>query len=158
MVYWLLNPWGETYTASQLVIFQLTILLQVILPGVLRGLSGKIKHGFLGHIPNVAFRFWVFLEVCFAIQVVLLFAATWMAFIFSIHVLATNIITPAALYQSLDEPLTSRLLLAWTILFSFPYMVFRAVGLTSLRDVHQLAKEQHDRNTARREQGRSLRS
>lgn len=63
---------------------------------------------------------------------------------------------------SLDDPLTSRLLLYWVGVISLGWFVFRSVGINSTRDVHRHVKEiqddlkqgKHNRNSMKQEKVR----
>jgi cellulose synthase/poly-beta-1,6-N-acetylglucosamine synthase-like glycosyltransferase len=119
----------------------LLLVVQFIIPFWMRG---AFKRAGLGSSSKQIFLFLMF-ELGLALSIFLAFFASW----FSYWVMA-QFVVPWATGVNLigdfwDSPITGRGVMALVILIFCPVVLFFKVGLLSVRDVHQICKEQRDR-------------
>jgi hypothetical protein len=92
-------------------------------------------------------------QVCLFFSVFLSFFLTYFTFVISYRYLVSYLTDLTLNSYFWDEPLTPRGFFAILILLVAPYLIFCKIGLVSIRDVHQLCKEQRDRLMKRKKTG-----
>jgi hypothetical protein len=126
------------------------ILMQFCLPYLLRSL---FRFGAL-RSSNLQVGLLLLFESLLAVAVFLAFISAWVA-----GLVCYKYVGPWMLGTSFDAgfwdlPLTARRLGAILLLIVPPLVIFSRVGLISLRDVHQVCKEQRDRVAKRHDLAR----
>ena len=131
----------------EFVVLVLLLMAQFTVPFWMRG---AFRRAGLGPSSRQIYLFLVF-ELALAFSVFLAFFTSWFSYwVMAEHVVpwATSVRLTAEFW---DSPITGRGVMALAILIFCPVVLFFKVGLLSIRDVHQICKEQRDRVKKRQE-------
>jgi len=131
-------------------ILVLLLICQFLIPFWMRG---AFRRAGLGTSSKQVVLFLLF-EFSLAASIFLAFFTSWYSYwVMSEHVVpwATGVRLAGEFW---DSPITGRGVLALVILIFCPVILFFKVGLLSIRDVHQICKEQRDRVKKRHELSR----
>jgi hypothetical protein len=119
----------------------LLLIIQFLVPFWMKGIFRKAGLQSTGHQVTVFLLF----EICLACSVFLCFFTSWYSYWVAVDYVVPWA-TGLALYGDFwDKHLTGRGILAIAIVIFVPLFLFFKVGLLSVRDVHQICKEQRDR-------------
>jgi hypothetical protein len=135
--------WGRGKTLGGMLAYILAALVAVVpaLPLWMRSVYRRTP----GLSDNLQIVLLIGFHICLGLSVFLAFFMTWFTFWITYHYLAPYIVgfVPDAYFW--ESPLTPRSLVFLGALVVTPLFVFTRIGLLSLRDTHQVCKEQLDR-------------
>lgn len=130
----------------------LALLLLVVLPLLPIWMRSVFRRSAL--LDNkVQVAVFVGFQCCLAISVFLSFFLAWFTFSITRIYLAPYLTGLHASLEFWDAPLTPRGFVFVCTMIGAPFFVFTKVGLVSIRDAHQISKEQRDRLTKRKKSG-----
>lgn len=129
------------------VVLVVLLMVQFIIPFWMRG---AFRRAGLGSSSKQVGLFLLF-ELFLGLSIFLAFFSSWYSYwVMSEHVVpwATGVRMVGDFW---DDPITARGVMALSILLFCPVVLFFKVGILSIRDVHQICKEQRDRVKKRHE-------
>jgi hypothetical protein len=136
-------------TSMAFFVLVLLILALFLIPVWMRGLFRRSALG----SSNLQVGVLICFEICLALAVFLSFFCAWFSYWVMVHHVvewATGLNTGGVFW---DEFITPKHLMVLLIIIGVPLALFFKVGILTIRDVHQICKEQRDRVKKRHELG-----
>jgi len=125
---------------AQLLFASVSVLFLFISPWFAQKMLRRSKRAKKSQKRNL----WIMGEALLASCLITSFVATAFSVLIGAGIIFPWLLDVDMENLKLDSPLTSRILMYWLGVVSMGWFVFKAVGLTSTRDVHRLVKEIQD--------------
>ena len=95
-------------------------------------------------LPWSEHRKWLLCEAILGTSILGMFLAAWMGVLVARDLLGPQLLNVHWENFSPDNPVTLRSLSFLLLMIAMPYLIIEKVGLFSIRDIHQICKEQRD--------------